>query len=252
MNNIITTFNFIILSFFSVTVSLLHAQNLTNEVSVEKVTIAECYDWARANFPLINQMGMIDKSTQYNLSNASIGNLPQVSIKGQASYQSAVTNLPINIPNVEIPTINKDQYKVYGELYQPLTNFYNVQTQKREFELNGKIEKQQIELELYQLKERVNQIYFGALLINEKIDQFKLVKADLDSTLVKVDVAMKNGTATLKDKRLLDVEIISIDQKNEENRANELAFFKMLSIITGKNISEITQLEKPNITNSLH
>ena len=224
-----------------------NSQNLIVGESVDKATIDECYQWSKDNFPLTKQMDIIDKTTQFSLSNASKANLPQISLNGQASYQSDVTSLPIEIPNVEIPTIDKDQYKIYGELYQSLTNFSNVNTRKQEIELSGEIEKQKIEVDLYQLKARINQLYFGVLLIDEKIEQFEIIQSDLDSALSKVEAAIANGTATLTDKRLLNVERISIDQQIEENLSNQLAFLQMLSTLTGKNISESTVLEKPVI-----
>ncbi|MGK0364701.1 MAG: outer membrane protein TolC [Saprospiraceae bacterium] len=238
-----------LMSVFLVTIMGISAnsQNLTIRVNLDRATIDECYLWSRDNFPLTKQMDIIDKTTQFTLSNASKANLPQINLNGQASYQSDVTSLPIEIPNMEIPTIDKDQYKIYGELYQPLTNFSNVNIRKQQIELSGEIEKQKVEVDLYQLKARINQLYFGVLLIDEKIEQFEIIQSDLDSALAKVETAIANGTATLTDKRLLNVERISIDQQIEENKSNQLAFLQMLSTLTGKNISESTVLEKPII-----
>ncbi len=236
------TFTFIILAGVSV-----NAQYISGDPIIPSATIDDCYEWSRANFPLIQQMDIIDKATQYSLSNASNGNLPQINLNGQATYQSAVTNFPIELPNVEVPTVSKDQYKIYGEVYQPLTNFSKVNTKKRQIEIDGEIEKQRVEVDLYKLKERINQTYFGVLLINEKISQFEIIIADLDSAMVKVTAAIDNGTATLTDKRLLNVERISIVQKIEENESNQLAFLNILSLLTDKNISKSTILDKPEV-----
>jgi outer membrane protein TolC len=219
----------------------------TNSISqeVSTISIEECYQWSRENYPLIKQMDIIDKTTQFNLSNASNGNLPQIKLNGQATYQSAVTKLPIEIPNMEIPTIDKDQYKIYGELYQPLTNFSNVRANKSIISSNGEIEKQQVEVNLYHLKERINQMYFGVLLINEKIEQYQIIQSDIENAMAKIEAAIDNGTATITDKQLLKVEHISLAQQIEENRANQLAFLNMLSVLTGKNILAATALTKP-------
>ena len=107
-----------------------HAQSSDQSPGIASITIAECYHASRENYPLIKQLDLIDKTTHYSLSNASHGNLPQVSLSGQATYQSAVTELPLAIPGMEIPTVDKDQYKIYGEVYQPLTNFSNVNATK--------------------------------------------------------------------------------------------------------------------------
>ncbi|MGK0388014.1 MAG: hypothetical protein ACI94Y_000742, partial [Maribacter sp.] len=128
------------------------------------ISLSECYEWSKNNFPLIAKLDLLEKSTQYNLSNASKGNLPQININGQATYQSDVTEFPLELPNVEIPTQNKDQYKVYGEVYQPLTNFSAIKSRKEQIIINRQIEQTKVEIDLYQLKDRINQIYFGTLL----------------------------------------------------------------------------------------
>ena len=223
----------------------INAQGTVQSQSMALITLGECYQWTRENYPLMKQMDIVDKTTLYNLSNASSGNLPQISINGQATYQSDVTEVPIEIPNMEIQTINKDQYKIFGEVYQPLTNYMNVNANKKLITHKGEIEKQKIAVELYKLKDRINQLFFGILLINEKIEQFEIIQSNLDSTLVKVEAGIANGTATLTDKQLLKVEDISLGQQIEENKANKLAFLEMLSTLTGKPITENTQLQKP-------
>lgn len=218
--------------------SSLIAQEIEDKSEMNAITIEDCYEWSRDNYPLIKQLNIIDKSAQYSLSNASNGNLPQININGQATYQSAVTKLPISIPNMEVPSIDKDQYKIYGEVYQPLTAFSSVNTSKKLIEHESEIEKQKVEVDLYKLKDRINQLYFGVLLIKEKIQQYEIIKSDIDSTLLKVEAAITNGIATITDRQLLSVERISIDQQIEENRANKSAFLDIISTLTKKNITE--------------
>lgn len=247
LNNILTVPNQLLICFLVVFGSSALAQPTVQKPIISSLTIDECYQWTRENYPLIKQLDIIDKTTQYTLSNASTGNLPQINIKGQATYQSDVTELPFDLPNVDIPSINKDQYKIYGEVFQPLTNYGRVNAGKKLIEHNGEIEKQQVEVDLYKLKDRINQIFFGVHLYNEKIEQFQIIQSDLDSALVKVEAAIANGTATLIDKQLLNVERISLNQQVEESKANQLAFLKMLSTLTGKNITESTRLIKPSV-----
>ncbi|MFT4741878.1 MAG: outer membrane protein TolC, partial [Marivirga sp.] len=246
MYNLKLLLNILIYSFLLTVGTIVNAQKLTDAVAKASVSIEECHDWSRENFPLIRQMDIISKSTEYSLSNASIGNLPQISLNGQASYQSAVTQLPISIPNMEIPTIDKDQYKIYGEVYQPLTNFVTVNAAKAQIALMGAIEQQKLEVELYQLKDRINQLYFGVLLINEKIGQYNIILSDIDSTLDKVESAILNGTATQTDKSLLEVERISLRQQIDESKSNQKAFLKILSTFTGQTITANTILQKPS------
>ncbi len=223
----------------------MQAQDNQNLATPSTISLSECYQWSRDNFPLIAKLDLLEKTTQYSLSNASKGNLPQININGQATFQSEVTALPIDLPNIDIPTLDKDQYKIYGEVYQPLTNFSTTKSQKKQITINGQIEQQKVEIELYQLKDRINQIYFGTLLMELRNEQLLLVQIDIDSTIARLDAAIKNGTATLMDRKLLEVEKVNIIQQQNENLSNKEAFLRMLSALTGKTINASTKLVRP-------
>lgn len=221
----------------------LPAQSL--DKSLVAITLEECYAWADANYPLIAKLDLLEKSTQFNLSNAQKGYLPQININGQATYQSEVTELPVEAPGLEVPTIDKDQYKIYGEIYQPLTNFSTIAAQKEQIALEGELDKQSVEVDMYQLRDRINQIYFGILLMDAKLEQLDLIRVDLDSTLARLTAAVDNGTATLMDQQLLEVEQLSIEQQIVEAQAGERAFRLMLASLTGQAIDATTRLNKP-------
>ncbi|MBX2876731.1 MAG: TolC family protein [Saprospiraceae bacterium] len=229
----------------NLSISKTTGQDNDNAVPLTTITLAQCYDWSKNNYPLVAQLDLLAKSTQYSLSNASKGTLPQININGQATYQSEVTELAIDIPNTEIPTVDKDQYNIYAEVYQPLTNFANIRSQKNQIDLNGKMEMQQVEIDLYQLQDRVNQIYFSILLMDARNGQLSLMEQDIDSTLARLEAAVTNGTSTLMDQKLLEVEKIKIEQQIQENGSNRAAFLRMLSQLTGQTIGKTTTLIQP-------
>ncbi len=119
---------------------------LTADAQIEKtLTIEDCYLLARQNYPLARQKELILKSKEYSIENASKGYLPQFSIKGQATYQSDVTEVPIKIPNTTLPTISKDQYKLYTEVDQTISDGGIIKTQKQSIEANAVVEEQKLE-----------------------------------------------------------------------------------------------------------
>lgn len=83
-----------------------------------QVTLDECRHAAQENYPLVRQYNLIQLAEQYNLSNASKGNLPQINISGKASYQSDATTFPIDIPGIGIKGLPKDQYQALIEVQQ--------------------------------------------------------------------------------------------------------------------------------------
>lgn len=211
----------------------------------EELTIGECYERAESNYPLIRQRALIAKSKAYSIENASKGVLPQIMIGGQATYQSDVTQVPFSMPGMEIETLSKDQYKVFGEVSQTLYNGGVVRQQKQLEEVNGRVEEQKLEVELYQLKNRINELYFGVLLIREQIAQSELVKQDIASGLKKTEASIANGTALKSAGDVLRAELLKTDQRIIELQATGEAYREMLGLFINQQVNENTVLEKP-------
>jgi outer membrane protein TolC len=211
----------------------------------DTLTLEQCYEKARQNYPLIRQTELIKKSGEYSVANASKGYLPQLNISGQATYQSAVTQIPISIPGVKIPSLSKDQYKIAAEIYQPLTDLSLTRQQQEMAEANKEIQEQQLEVELYKLKDRINQLYFGILLIQEQLKQNALYKKDLQTALDKIAASREQGAALKSDVDALKAELIQSDQKEIQLNANRSAYADILAAFTGQKIDTSTVLAKP-------
>ena len=147
----------------------------------EKVTLSQCYEWARANYPQVRQYRLIEQTEQYNLSNAAKGWLPQLAVNAKATYQSDVTKLPFDadklsaiIPGIEIPTLSKDQYQVVAEVNQTIWDGGVIRSTRRLTEAQATADREQLNSDLYILNDRVNQLYFGCLLQDELIRQNRM------------------------------------------------------------------------------
>lgn len=211
----------------------------------QPLTLAECYTLAEQHYPMLKQRDLISKSSEYTLENLSKGYLPQLSINGQATYQSAVTQIPIHLPGVEIPTLNKDQYKLYGELNQSLYDGGVIRQQKQTQQMNAQAEEQKLEVELYKIKERINQLFFGILLVDEQIKQTDLLKNDLQLGLKKAEAALNNGTAFKSSLDVLKAEMLKTDQRTTELTTLRKASIDMLSLFIDRPLDEHTTLERP-------
>ena len=213
--------------------------------SQEQLNLDSCYVFAKRNYPLIKQHELIEKTTAYTLDNASKGYLPQVGVNGQASYQSDVTRIPIPTTGMSIPTLTKDQYKIYGEIAQPLTDVLIINQQKQLIKNNASVEEEKLEVELYKLKERVNQLYFGALLIDAQLQQTELLKKDIQSAIAKTTAAFENGTALKSNVNVLKAELLKAEQRKVELMANRRGFIQMLGLLINKPVTENIQLLVP-------
>lgn len=62
----------------------------------DSITLENCYVLSRQNYPLLKQQRILETIKDYTIENLSKGYLPNLSINGQASYQSDVTELPLS------------------------------------------------------------------------------------------------------------------------------------------------------------
>src|SRR5690606_23506133 len=219
------------------------------------LTLKNCLEMAKQNYPLIKQYTLIEKTREYSIANAQKGYLPQFNIAGQATYQSAVTQVPISLPNVDIPTISKAQYRLYGELSQSITDLFTIKDQKEYINTNSEIETQKTEVELYKLRERINNLYFGILLIDAQIQQTELLKKDIQSGIEKTNVAIANGVALKSTADNLKAELLKADQRTIELKATRKGYADMLALFINNPIDENTVLEKPHqqiLTNTIN
>jgi outer membrane protein TolC len=210
-----------------------------------QLTLNEAYSMAEANYPLIKQRELIAQTTAYSINNINKGYLPQLNINGQATYQSAVTEIPIKLPGAEIPTLSKDQYKLYGEVNQVVYDGGTLKHQKELQKAEANLEQQKLTTELYQLKDRINQLFFGALYIEEQLKQNDLVISDIQTGLNKMKAAVNNGTALRSQIDLLKADLLKTRQRTIELQANLAAYKDMLGLFTGREINAETKFVKP-------
>ena len=221
-------------------------------IAQETITLEDCYRLARENYPTVKKLDLVAKTEGYTLANANRAYLPQVSILGQATYQSEVTDLSKSVvgvlplpPNVSLPTIDKEQYKVVGEVSQLLYGGGAIRSQKAVAKAQNAVQAQAVETQLYILKQRVSNLYFGVLLIDAQLSQNRLNIETLESQLKKAEVALKNGTTLPSNVDELKAEILRVTMQNTEYQASQATYLQILSTFIGKELTSTSNLVQP-------
>ncbi len=219
-------------------------------VKSQEISLGECQQLARENFPLTRQQGLIDQVTKNTIEALLAQYFPQFRLNGQASYQSDVTKIdlqmPDGFPKIDIPTPEKDQYKVYLDVSQTVFGGGSLGVQQQITRAEAEVQKQQIEVELYKLKDKINQLYFGILLADEQLKQTEILKNDLNTALEKVKVMVKNGVSLETNQLNLEAELIALHQNRNNIELGRTALLEVLGKLTGKTWSSKTQLTKPD------
>jgi len=212
-----------------------------------QLTITQAWELAKKNYPLIKQYELVARTRDYSVANASKGYLPAFTINGQATYQSDVTNLPFKIPisGFSLPTYSRDQYKIYAEADQVIYDGGAIKSQKESAAVNATIQQQNLEVELYSLYDRISQLYFGSLLVDEQLQQNDLLKKDVQNGLDKVQAQVGNGTAYRSSADELSAQLLQADQSRIELQSVRKAYLAMLGYFVHLSLSENTVLEKP-------
>ncbi|MDD3511860.1 MAG: TolC family protein [Fermentimonas sp.] len=220
-------------------------------VSAQIITIDEVQEKAEANYPAIARYDIIEKTKEFNIANANKAYLPQGTLSAQGTWQSDVTSIDLNMPNVEIPTIDQDQYRIVAELNQTIWDGGRISAQKKSTEANAELEKSQLDSEIYTLRERVNNLYFGILLMKEQINQLGILENELQLNHDNVEVYVQNGLANETDLNTVKVEQLKAGQRRINLESNLEAYIQMLSVLTGEELNSDNVFIKPETESSL-
>lgn len=200
---------------------------------------------AAANYPLLRQKALAQQQAQLNVSNLQKNLLPQVSLGAQATYQSEVTQLPIKLPNITVDPLSKDQYRALLDVNQLIYDGGVIRQQQSLQRMGEKIASQQVAIELQKLRERINQIYLGALLLEHQLGQTAIVEKDLQAGLSRIKAQVSNGTAVKAAQASIEAELIRNQQRAIEISFSKQGLLEVLAVWMGDTTGVQYQLQKP-------
>lgn len=216
-----------------------------------QVTLDECRRLAREHYPEIRQYDLVRRTEEYTLSNARRAWLPQLSLAAQATWQTEVPSFPNALAGmlaqqgIDMPGMNKDQYKAALELNQTLWDGGKSEADKRIARAEAAEQARSADVDLYALQGRVDNLFFGILLLDERIAQTRLTLDLLRSNLEKVRALQRNGVAMQSDADAVEAELLTVNQQLTQVTASRDSYRRMLEIFTGRPLDG-ERLERPD------
>ena len=213
-------------------------------------TLDECQQAAERNYPQIRQYGLIERTTQLTVANIRKGWLPQVSAQAQATYQSDVTAWPGEMKammsgmGIDLKGLTKDQYRVGVDVQQTIYDGGVISSQQRIVREQGKVQKAQTEVSIYQVRKRVNEMYFGLLMLEEQMLLNKDLQQLLASNERKLESMTQQGTAAQSDLLSVRAERLKAEQKATELASQRRMLQRMLSAFCGIEVKDVKKPEK--------
>ena len=214
-------------------------------------TLEECQQAAERNYPLIQQMDLIRQTTELNVQNIEKGWLPQVSASAQATLQSDVTAFPEQIQTVyqqmgiDMKGLRKDQYRVGIDVQQTIYDGGAIRNQKEVARERGNVELAQNEVNMYNVRHRVNEMYFSLLLLDDQIRLNRDLQELLEANEKKLSTMLKGGTAAESDFLNVKAERMNVVQQLTNLETQRQAVARMLSVFCG---IEVKEPSKPSAT----
>ena len=213
--------------------------------------LEECWRAAESNYPLIRQYGLIEKNTDLTVANIQKGWLPQVSASAQATLQGDVTAFPDGFQKlyqqmgINMEGLKKDQYRIGIDVQQTVYDGGNIKSQKDIARRQGDVQQLQNEVNIYNVRKRVNEMYFSLLLIDEQIRLNEDLQKVLEGNEKKLAAMLKGGTAAESDWQNVKAERLNVVQQMTSLKSQRAALARMLSTFCGIDVKSPIKPEIP-------
>ena len=207
------------------------------------ISLNECYEGLKANYPLAKQHAILEQQKEVELSAIRTKTLPQLNVNAQATYQSDVTEVPV--PNIDLEPLNNDQYRATFTANQLIFNGGKIKASQGLQNIVTDRKQQEVEVNLYQLKQRVNQLYFSILLIDDQTKLLHVREQQLNSKLKEVKSGIENGVLLPTSDKVIEAELLKILQQTKEATNNKSKLIASLSSLIGVSIPIGAEFQKP-------
>lgn len=217
------------------------------------ISLEECYTLARNNYPLVRQYELTEAMSRYSFENAAMGYVPQMSVGAQATLQSDVTEFPeafnnlLALAGVDMKGLSHDQYKVQLDISQTIWDGGYSKAQREAVKAQAEVSRLTLDKDIDALKTRINQMYFGILVMEENIRTSLYMDTLMTANLEIVESAVRNGTALASDTDNIRVELLSLRQQRRQLESAVRTYKDMLAIMIGRRIEDGEVFEKPEV-----
>jgi len=213
----------------------------------QQLSLDQCYQQAENHHPTVAQKEMILRAAELQAKNINRNYLPQLTLDGQASWQSQVAEVELPLPRLNLVSPPKDQYKFSLDLNQTIWDGGLNSAQIKTVKANRTAEEQKLNVEIWGIRKQVYQLYFGILLAEKQANQVLTLEKDLKSKRSKLEAAVENGLSIKSDLLRFDAKLLELEQQLSEISLRKDAAIEALPMLTGNTIISSTKFESPDI-----
>lgn len=210
------------------------------------VTIEQCERWALDNYPLVRQYGLIERMQAIELSDVNKAWFPRVDVYGQATIQNAVPGFPESMQpmlqqlGVNLPGLRKDQYRIGAEISQTIWDGGKGKTDRETFRAEAASRTASNDVEMYAVRQRVQDLYFAILLTDAQVEQSRLMVTQIDANLTKLKSMLRCGTVMQSDVDVVEAQLLTIQQNVKRLNGMRDGYRRALEILVGQPLGDKT------------
>ena len=210
----------------------------------QSLTLEACKQRAEANYPAVSQYRLIELTRDFTLENAAKAWLPQVSVSVSGVAFTDLLDVNDRMKRLGIDTKNT----MASGMVMVNQNVYDggqIHAQRQIARAQADIQRQQLAVSMYDLNRRVEQLYFGVLLLDAQIKHTQLLQEDLSLSRKTVEAMQKGGIANQS-----DVDAVAVEQENalqllDAQQASRSAYLMMLGLFIHQSLGNDVQLQMP-------
>ena len=216
------------------------------------LTLDECQRLAMENYPMIARYDLINQTVDFSLAKITKGYLPQIGVLAQLTYQTDVAALPdplvnmLKMQGLDYKGMDKTQYRVALNVEQVLWDGNNIHAQKKVTEAQGEFQKAQTDVDIYKLRDRINNLFFGVLLLEEKMALLDDVQNLLKSNCEKVEKLAASGVTLKSNVQKLQAELLAVEQQAAQLATSKTTCQAVLAAMIGRDAADLENLQKPD------
>ncbi len=211
-------------------------------VAQEPVHLNDCRQWAREQHPLRGQKELYRQMSGLKLENNQTNYLPKLNLNAQATYQSDVTHVGISMPGVDIPTVAKDQYKMYVDVKQNIWDGGLTKASEIIEKAQEATNEQGVEVELYKVEEQVNSLFFTSFVLQQNLEILTKKQETLDARKQQMESGVRNGVVLESELDLISAELLKVKQQQTSLQSDRETVLSALAILTGKQPGDLQKL----------
>ena len=222
-----------------------------NAYSQDTLYLDSCISISLKNYPIFGDKALNSKISELNIKNNKSNFLPDIDFEAKASYQSDIFRLDVEFPDIpgfefNFPDPPLDQYNFSINVFQLIYDGGTVKNLNFIEQKKLSAELKKTDIELYKLKEQVENTYFSILILQKTEEQVNLTINELKQRKKSIQSAVTNGILTSDNIDILQAEIYKLEQNLIEIEENKTAGIHILEELMSEELHDKIKFKLPN------